>query len=154
MWCSPLSWKLLNTCLMMGSSEGILYFALLGRTAFVLSQPISLYVNPWVFMLSPSQFFPSPHQGGGGVSSKLCGASAPTGITPQQYGICGSYTRVMFYICFLQAFGVKQYSPVLIWATAPANCVENDTVPTKANKLSIFWSFEFLMGKEFFLPLN
>lgn len=107
-------------------------------------------------MLSPFQFSPSAQQGHGCVN-KLCGASAPTGI---------NHNNMLFVTqesCFIyvssQTFGVKpksftKTSPLLIWDTASANFVENDTMPTKNNKnFKASENIQF-MRKEFFLPLN
>ena len=66
-----LSWRWLNTCLLMGSSEWIPCFALLVCTAFALLLSC-LYLNPRVFSLLLFWFSPPSHRGG--VSERLCGA--------------------------------------------------------------------------------
>ena len=75
------SWRWLNTCLPMGSSEWIPYFALLVCAAFVFAIKLSLY-QPTSFhtftllIFSPILLW--------GVSKWLCGAVLSTGAKPQQ----------------------------------------------------------------------
>lgn len=67
-----------STCLPMGSSEWILYFALLLHVAFALCQPQS-----FLLYLSGSQ--PCPTGGAGVVLSKqLCSVQQPPRVHSQQ----------------------------------------------------------------------
>lgn len=88
-------------------------------------------------MLSPFQFSPSPLQSRGCVN-KLCGASAPTGINHSNMPFVVVTQESCFLYVSSQAFGVKQYSLVLISDTASDNSAEIYTMPTKDNKLNIF----------------
>jgi len=56
-----LSRKRLNTCLTMGSSEYILYFALIAHIAFAL--PVKLSLTPPTSFLTSALLFPTPLEG-------------------------------------------------------------------------------------------
>jgi len=77
-----LSWRWLNTCLPMGSSEWVPCFALLADTAFAYLINC-LYLNPRVFSLLPFHFSPPCHSEWE-ASEQMCEADLPTGVKPRQ----------------------------------------------------------------------
>lgn len=80
--CFP-SWRWLsmgNTCLSMGNSEWIPWFAVLVCIQLLLCLLNCLYFNPWIltftfWILSPNHL--------GRVSKHLCGTELPAGAKPQ-----------------------------------------------------------------------
>lgn len=85
-----LSWRWLNTCLSLGSSELITWFALLERVAFAF--PVKLHLQQAMsFVLSTFQLS-SPSQCRG-ERRQLSGAELPAGVNLQQGCSIASYVN-------------------------------------------------------------
>lgn len=83
-----LSWRWLNTCLPLGSSELIPWFALLERVAFAF--PFKLHLpQAMSFVHSPFQFFSLSQCRG--ERRQLRGAELPAGVNLQQGCSIASY---------------------------------------------------------------
>lgn len=82
-----------NTCLTMGSSEWIPYFALLVHEAFCFTCLTVLISAHKFFSLLPSWFSPPSHCRG--VSDRLRGASLPAGVKLQQTQTKTLFMRIL-----------------------------------------------------------